>query len=122
MRSDRLFALTGPRIAILATFDSTRKADNPVRPWVNPPDKTLCTYYVVKTNGEGEGVPSGEPELEASSDGHILRAPSFTAAQKINGGAKFEQRIRGRLDSVHTRNRIEDDTFLLHKAVFENTC
>src|ERR1700744_6300658 len=52
--------------------------------------------------------------LHKSLRNRCAPAPS---AQQINGRAKFKQRIRGRLDSVQSRYRIEDDVFLLRERV-----
>lgn len=48
-----------------------------------------------------------------------LRLASTPSAQQIDRGAQLQQRVIGRLNPVYSRNRIEDDFFLLRGVIFD---
>ena len=48
--------------------------------------------------------------------------PAATAAEQIDRGTQFKQRIIGGLDSVHAGDGIEDDLLLFMRVVWDRTC
>ncbi len=46
-----------------------------------------------------------------------VRTPAPPAAQQVDGGAEFKERVSRSLDALHARDRIEDDVLLLRRGV-----